>query len=141
MNENIGNTVAWCDPNGDNPYDNVCGADGAKAYLASQTSGWTDLSQSQITLPDAQDIADAMGDTEWADNNYTGTYGPDWMRTNLDGNNGPYGYWTSTPYSGDSGSAWFVYYVGSLRSDLVDYDVNIGVRPVITISKATLENL
>jgi len=138
MNENLGNTVAWCDQSGANPYDNVCAADGANAYLASQTSGWTDLAQSQITLPDAQDIADAMGDTEWNDANYTGTVGPTWLWVNFDGDNGPYGYWTSTPNSDSSYIAWNVGYGGDLSSDGVDNDSYFGVRPVITISKSNL---
>jgi len=138
LNENLGGTVAWCDQNGDNPYDNVCAADGANAYLASQTSEWTKISQSQITLPDAQDIADAMGDSEWNDENDTETYGPDWMRTNLDGDNGPYGYWTSTPYSADPSYAWHVDCYGNLVYNDVDNIDSRGVRPVITISKSNL---
>ena len=139
MNENLGNTVAWCDQSGTNPYDNVCAADGANAALAERTSGWTKLSQSQITLPEGQDIADAMGDTEWNDANYTGKVGPTWMYVNLDGNNGPYGYWTSTPYSGSSDSAWFVFSDGGFlyNSNVGTASIN-GVRPVITISKSNL---
>ena len=132
MNENLGYS-AWAE-SGDNSEGPVT----ANAYLASQTSGWTKLSQSQITLPDAQDIADAMGDSEWADNNYTGTYGPDWMRTNLDGDNGPYGYWTSTPYSADPSYAWHVDCYGNLVYNDVDNIDSRGVRPVITISKSNL---
>jgi len=132
MNENLGYS-AWAE-SGDNSEGPVT----ANAYLASQTSGWTKLSQSQITLPDAQDIADAMGDSEWADNNYTGTYGPDWMITNLGAAAVPYGYWTSTPNSGDSYSAWRVTFYGRLEGSSVDYVDRNGVRPVITISKANL---
>ena len=140
MNENLGYS-AWAE-SGDNSEGPVT----ANAYLASQTSGWTKLSQSQITLPDAQDIADAMGDSEWADNNYTGTYGPDWMRTNLDIKNLEYahGYWTSTTVSDDSNYAWTVDcygaldYYGNMDFSYVYYDIYYGVRPVITISKSNL---
>jgi len=127
MNENLGNTVAWCDQNGDNPDDNVCAADGANAYLASQTSGWAKLSQSQITLPSYDDMSSVQGQT--------------WMRTNLDADNSEYayGYWTSTPDSDGSSDAWHVGYSGYLHNFRgVDYVYDIGVRPVITIEKTNM---
>ena len=62
------------------------------------------------------------------------------MRTNLDGDNSEYayGYWTSSPYSGDSRYAWNVNYDGTLYDGyLGDVDI-FGVRSVITISKSNL---
>ena len=48
-----------------------------------------------------------------------------------------WGYWTSTSYKGNSTYAWHVYRVGSLYNYYV-FDNSIGVRPVITISKANI---
>jgi len=58
MNSNFESTVAWSRDENSVP-------DTANTYLASQTSGWTKLSQSQITLPYAQDIANVIGVTNW----------------------------------------------------------------------------
>ena len=46
-----------------------------------------------------------------------------------------FGYWTSTPDAGDTDYAWYVYRNGVLTSGGVNRTSNIGVRPVITISK------
>jgi len=46
MNSNFESTVAWSRDENSVP-------DTANAYLASQTSGWTKLTQSQITLPES----------------------------------------------------------------------------------------
>jgi len=129
MNENLGNTVVGAE-SGDNSEGPVT----ANAYLASQTSGWTKLTHSQITLPDAQDIADAMGDTTWFDKG-SSKYGPNWVRTNLDGDMGPDGYWTLT--SSASGNAiWRMTCDGYMN--IVSPTYNLGVRPVITIAKANM---
>jgi len=135
MNENLGGTVAWIE-SGDNHEGPVT----ASAYLTSQTSGWTKLTQNQITLPDAQDLADAMGDTEWNDANYTGKVGPTWMYVNLDENNSEYAYiyWTSTPYSNNSYTAWCMTSNGSTSICSAHAYHDSGVRPVITISKSNL---
>ena len=48
-----------------------------------------------------------------------------------------WGYWTSTPYKGNTNSAWIVKKFGYLDSPSVSYTV-YGVRPVITISKSNI---
>ena len=48
------------------------------------------------------------------------------------------GYWTSSPVSDYSGSAWSVFRFGTLRNYNVDSDDDFGVRPVITIDKSVL---
>ncbi len=47
------------------------------------------------------------------------------------------GYWTSTPYKGNSTQAWHVYSGDRLRNPFVT-DAGSGVRPVITISKSKI---
>jgi len=119
MNENVGSTVAWVE-SGDNSEGPVT----ANAALADRTSGWTKISQSQITLPTYDDMSSVQGQT--------------WMGINLDRNNGLYGYWTLTLEDGASHRAWNVYYDGTLSSDGIVNDDRCGVRPVITISKANM---
>ena len=46
-----------------------------------------------------------------------------------------YGYWTSTPVTGNTDGAWRVDRAGRLLSDYVNDNSHYGVRPVITISK------
>ena len=48
-----------------------------------------------------------------------------------------WGYWTSTPYKGDSTSAWLVFRYGSLSYGTVSV-TDRGIRPVITISKSNI---
>ena len=131
-----GNTVAWC-KSGNN---NSCAADRALEYLKTSTTGWTKLTESQISLPTGQQIATAGGDSTWTDSNYTGTTLSTWLYGNLNVNNrAPYGYWTSSPYESDFNSAWDVYFDGSLDSSLVDNELGAdGVRPVITVLKSNL---
>ena len=50
-----------------------------------------------------------------------------------------YGYWTSSPVSGNSRSAWCVDRNGNLSNYYVDFGSRYGVRPVITISKSALD--
>ena len=49
-----------------------------------------------------------------------------------------YGYWTSTPYAGDSVRAWHVDRLGGLNRNDVGLSNFFGVRPVITISKSII---
>jgi hypothetical protein len=50
-----------------------------------------------------------------------------------------YGYWTSIPVTGDSGSAWRVDGRGVLSADIVSDARGVGLRPVITVSKNIFE--
>ncbi len=136
MNKNIdsngkgttsGNTVAWCKSG----KDNSCAADGALEYLKTSTTGWTKLTESQISLPSYDQIYKAAG------NKTSGL--STWLYGNLHVNNSaPHGYWTSTPRASYSNYAWYVYYGGSLNFRSVDYD-DYGVRPVITVSKSQMK--
>jgi len=120
MNENIEEAVRWC-IKGSN---NSCAADGAKRNLANQTSGWTKISQNQITLPTYDEMILVKGQT--------------WMRTNLAENGESVGYWTSEPLPSDVGRAWFVTPSGTLNGYGIVYGNQYGIRPVITISKTNM---
>ena len=122
-----GNTLAWCKSGSDNS----CAADGALEYLKTSTTGWTKLTESQISLPSYDQIYKAAG------NKTSGL--PTWLYGNLNVNNSvPYGYWTSTPYASNSYYAWVVNYDGLLNDNDVDFDNYYGVRPVITVLKSNL---
>ena len=136
MNKNIdsngkgttsGNTVDWCKSGADNS----CAADGALEYLKTSTTGWTKLTESQISLPSYDQLYKAAG------NKTSGL--STWLYGNLNVNNSvPYAYWTSTPYASRSSNAWYVHSGGSLSDVSVDGVEVIGVRPVITVSKSNL---
>ena len=143
MNKNIdsngkgttsGNTVAWCKSG----KDNSCAADGALEYLKTSTTGWTKLTESQISLPTGQQIATAAGKTFDANSisNISGL--PTWLYGNLNSTSAPYAYWTSTSYASNSKSAWAVAFVGRLGDGTVGSSGDHGVRPVITLSKTQL---
>ncbi len=135
MNKNIdsngkgttsGNTVDWCKSGADNS----CAADGALEYLKTSTTGWTKLTESQISLPSYDQIYKAAG-------NKTSEL-PTWLYGNLNSSSAPSAYWTSTPYASYSNIAWFVACGGYLDgSGVGDANFN-GVRPVITVSKSNL---
>ena len=129
MNENLGDVVAW-----NSSGSNTGGPVTALAYLGSQTSSWT----VDVSLPTGQQIATAGGATSWtADKTTSIIISGSWLYENLYSYQLPYGYWTSTPNSGDSYYAWSVYSTGFLGNGLVN-NTNYGVRPVITISKSNL---
>ena len=125
------NTVPWC-KSGNN---NSCAADGALEYLKNSTTGWTKLTESQIALPTASQIANASGKT-FNNNELSGL--STWLCGNLK-NNGVSQciYWTSTPHASYFYKAWMVTY----DCELYTRDVALGgtgVRPVITVSKSNL---
>ena len=107
----------------------------AENYLKSSTTTWTKLTESQISLPSASQIAAASRKT-FTNNLISGL--SKWLYGNLYLNDiKPYGYWTSTPDASTYNRAWSVSCNGGL--DLgVDKGGNNGVRPVITVSKAQL---
>ena len=124
-----GNTVAWCKSG----KDNSCAADGALEYLKTSTTGWTKLTESQISLPSYDQINKAAGNktsglSTWLYGNLN-VYGSD-----------PFCYWTSTPDASNSYCAGLMYSDGHLDYDAVDsdYHAGCGVRPVITVSKSNL---
>ena len=122
-----GNTVAWCKSGANNS----CAADRALEYLKTSTTGWTKLTESQISLPSYDQIYKAAG------NKTSGL--STWLYGNLNISSAPSAYWTSTPDASNSFGAWVVYSGGALTSDgYVDSDLDDGVRPVITVSKSNL---
>ena len=126
----------------------------ACTQLTSDTQNWK-VNADMIT---AQDIADITGNSSWTSggssfyldsNSQTQTAKSQnaskysWLfdYTNVCTSNGcntadssTYGYWTSTPYAGDSSYVWSVYYIGSLSGRSANR-TGLGLRPVITISK------
>ena len=140
MNENIGSTVAWITQEdyeaaggtqwSSNTDRNSFGPITVNNYLKEQTSSWT----VEATLPTGQQIADAVGNTSWpSGGSYISLSSAPWLYSNLNSD----GYWTSTPYSSNSVSAWLVRYHGDLGPGNVDF-ASDGVRPVITVSKSQL---
>ena len=122
---NLGDTVAWCKSGSDNS----CAADGAKAALKERTSGWTKLTESQISLPSYDQIYKVAGNKTSGFATWLNSY----TKTPV-----AYGYWTSTPYASYSYNAWYVNCDGTLRNyDVGNVDLS-GVRPVITVSKSNL---
>ena len=143
MDRNIDNTtVAW-NKSGSNSNGIGTGEGEAGKKLADITSsegfGWTAVTSDEVSLPTAEQIAKAAGQTF---NNETIYSLPTWLYSNFDVYAGPpYAYWTSTPNASNSWSAWRVDYDGDLDNNdavFIDWDGNYGVRPVITISKSQL---
>ena len=123
---NLGDTVAWCKSGSDNS----CAADGAKAALKERTSGWTKLTESQISLPSYDQIYKVAGNKTSGFATWLNSY----TKTPV-----AFGYWTSTPTASNSDRAWLVNYNGSLGGSGVGNDhLYYGIRPVITISKSNL---
>ena len=126
-----GNTVAWSSDGINHKDENVSAqAVTAKEYLKTSTTGWTKLTESQISLPSYDQIYKAAGNkTEGLST---------WLYGNLDGSI-PYCYWTSTPNASDSSSAWSVQLGGTLGGGVgVGDGDGTGVRPVITVLKSQL---
>ncbi len=118
-----GNTVAWLEK----------GATGnvpvtANAYLKSSTENWI-LSESQISLPTATQIAKANGNST--------TNLKDWLLENLNAASAPWEYWTSTLDT--SGSFTVANAVAKASKSITQKTVSnteyVGVRPVITLYK------
>ena len=125
---NLEGTVAWCKSGNANS----CAADGAKAALKERTSGWTKLTESQISLPSANQIATSAGRT-FNGNSVSGL--PTWL-SSYTKTPVAYGYWTSIP---DAFDAWYVRFDGYLGDSGVDLAYSYGVRPVITVLKSNLK--
>lgn len=98
---------------------------GAMKTLKERTSAWTKLDKAQITLPTKEQINNAFTDSM-----------PSWLYGNLNliAN---MAYWTSTAY--DTEPAFVVKYNELSNDGLVCTGTyQVGIRPVITISKANL---
>ena len=101
----------------------------AQKYLKNSTTGWTKLTESQISLPSYDQIYKATG------NKTSGL--STWLYGNLNDISEPSAYWTSTPNASNSDVAWVVYSGGGLDG-YSRVDRSYGVRPVITVSKSNL---
>lgn len=104
--------------------------------LKERTSSWTKLDEDQITLPSWQQIATAVGDTEWTEGHSTGTKLPTWLHSYTK-TPVTYGYWTSSPDVSNASYAWYVGFEGKMYKAVVG-GPSVGVRPVITVSKSNL---
>ena len=134
---NLGSTVEWSeDGNNHRNEDESAQATALKTALKERTSGWIKLSQSQITLPTASQIAAASGKT--FDDSSGGISGLATWQVSFTKLPVAYGYWTSTPLASYDGQAWYVEYGNKLGSWYVENANRYGVRPVITISKSQL---
>ena len=116
----------------------------AETTLKKYTATWIKITSPQITLPTAQQIAIAGGETTEVWNTSSGrTYKSlsSWLWENLYNGDGPFQYWTSTILSTYPYYACAVGYAEYL--DCINNVVNTvyngpGVRPVITVSKSNL---
>ena len=135
---NIFNDVAWSS-DGDNhindPEDKQAVTAKAKLseIMSNNASKLTDAQKATIKLPTKAQIEGA----------YTGTL-PKWLNS-FTTSPVSFGYWTATPDSSASTSAWIVVYDG-LRTNatfnltpVVQATDGLGIRPVITISTSDIE--
>ena len=134
---NLGNPVAWSsDGSNHKDEDESAQAVIAKAALKERTSGWTKLTEAQISLPTVQQIATASGVTFDVSSTSIISGLPTWLdsytKTPV-----AFGYWTSTPSASASDRAWSVVYGVRSYTVLVG-DLGGGVRPVITVAKSQL---
>ena len=125
MNKNLINHISWSE-DGSNHKDDDESAQAvtAKNALRQGISGWTKLNQNQVKLPTKAQI----------ENTYTDSF-PTWLSGNINLTT-IYGYWTSTPDTSTSDSAYLFFgeRIGAPTVTMPQYSV----RPVITISKANL---
>ena len=99
--------------------------------LKEYTSTWTNITQSQITLPTYDQIYKAAGNKS--------SDLPSWLYDNLslDPAEAAKGYWTSTP--SQSNTSHTVLYLKFIASNEVYNSTNFTIRPVITISKSLIK--
>ena len=127
-----GGTESDWGTNGNNNKGPLTAAKALKEY----TSTWANITQTQVTLPTANQIATVLGQTF---NNSRITDLPIWLYGNCNLSSDFKGYWTSSPRVDYSNNTWIVYYDGSLSYSSVYYSGNYGIRPVITISKSLID--
>ena len=148
--------VAW-----NSSGSNSGGPETVNEKLASDVSGWSNEAKNTARLITADEVWSITsltnGKSNWSSSTSiydfwlegsplsgTGTSKYAWLFDYTDnctgyGCNksisGTLGYWTSSPYAGDSGKAWHVSSMGQLAFENVSKTF-YGVRPVITISKS-----
>ena len=105
----------------------------ANKALQERTSGWTKINQNQKSLPTYNQIATASGNNT---NNL-----PTWLNSHTKFISGSSKYWTTSLIDPDSHGVWGVLRSGNagiLVGFNITYDIDCGIRPVITISKSQL---
>ena len=158
LDHNTTATVAWASSGS---TDN--GPQEVLAQLESDTASWNSTIKNTARLIEASEITTITGNTTWTAGGsfyyfhtnssieYKGAAGTNkyaWLFDNTnscttygcnvaDSSNS--GYWTNTADSSFSSSAWSVNYTGYLNGGNVAYTVDLGVRPVITVSKNILK--
>ena len=130
----------------------------ALKQLGSDTTSWNKSINPRLI--EAREIATITGYPNWDNNfyffhtnsktSYQGAAGTNkyaWLFDNTydcttygcnvaDSSNN--GYWTNTAHSGNSHSAWVVFYIGDLYDFIVANAGEFGVRPVITVSRSII---
>ena len=155
LDHNTTATVAWASTG-----TNANGPVEVKTQLESDTASWNKSINARLI--EASEVAKITNNTAWtaggsfyyfhtnSESPYEGAAGTNkyaWLFDNTydcttygcnvaDSSN--QGYWTNTAYSGNSIRAWSVNYIGYLYYNYMEYSVNGGVRPVITISKSII---
>ena len=134
--------ITWCTDGGS---DTACAASGALIYLEDSTKSWTKIASINgcVSLPTAQQVATAGGDTTWKVGNgiASETKLSTWLFNNLNNTEDSvaslFGYWTETV--GTSWGVWCVDYGGVLYPNGPSLPNARGIRPVITIPKSQLQ--
>ena len=144
MDRNVGSLTQW----NENGFA-VNGPESALSYLKLITRDWKDVT---VSIPKMTDIAIASGNSNWPTTSLDTI--PGWLYGNLncvantcsaltvDTATLSY-YWTDDAYeTNPSGSnqARVVSYSGAISTSNIKTSTNVGVRPVITISKDKLSN-
>ena len=129
--------AAWSS-DGDNHKDDdkLAHAVTARATLKERTAGWTRLRESQIVMPEVEQLTVASGKT--FDSTIGNTGLAEWLKTNLFSSEAPYGYWALTPNQKFIHYAWCMNHRAELNYNLVNKTNLIGIRPVIIIPKSQL---
>ena len=121
-------TTAWCTDGG---YDNTTCTNINDTSVSHIQNTFNTLGVI-VSFPSKDQIEDA----------YTGSM-PTWLYDYTDSTthsvSDVYGYWTSTPVASDSEDAWGVLYGAVGMSNVYNASDNLGLRPVITISKSSLD--
>lgn len=135
LDHNTTKNIAWSSSS----YDNQ-GMKEAAITLQQDTMTWdADIKQS-VRLITGQEIVDIVGESSWTDDSTTivSLLSAPWLTDNLLTSGTPLGYWTSTVSSADSDLVWIARSGYCFENMMAGHRDDIGIRPVITISKSIL---
>ena len=114
----------------------------AKKTLETNTKSWVKLTNVQITLPTASQIATAVGKNFDNENVVDIGANAEWLYDYMYGRknsiNGISGYWTSTPNANNVILVWAVSRGGQVSTS-TNTPSGLGIRPVITIPKSQIK--